>query len=619
LPGCAPGAFPVTCNPGIPGGTNGTPISDIIAEPNFATRYSSFSNGDFHFWNWAFSTFFQDDVKVTQRLTLNVGVRWEYFGYPSERDGKGTNINTQLAALAPVPQTAAPCPQSPLNPAPPTPCPGSSLIGFTVPSNYNTAVLGAIPVDVFRRHHTSMGEETAPFDNFVPRLGFAWQPLSTNKFVVRGGVGFFYDYIGGELYVHGVLQSVPYAETLGGAGPAISFASLQQPYATTAANWTPRFVTASGASSNIFQPLLPVSLPVPLTYLWNLNTQYEVLPSLVVELGYVGSHGIHQNNNVNNVFPANPALLQNAAITGAAPVVGNAALRTPLLGFSPQIQAYANDTNSKYNAMQLSARKNFSHGLSFQAVYTWSRALVGTWQGNSAIRGATANPTWSLNPVIEHYGLNNVYHPQRFTFNYVYDLPFGQHEGVLGWLAKGWRVSGATTIQDGAPISVLDNNLGSIFGFSGGTPLASAAQYRVGQSNATAATHGSIDSRVINGWINAAAFCPSTAAGDPCQSAYAISDGFGFGNAGQGNLLGPPQHNWDISLSKITRVGGIRESATLEFRTEFFNAFNHPQFNNPNNTQPGSVNPDVSTPSTLAITGLSVNPRLIQFALKYAF
>ena len=108
-----------------------------------------------------------------------------------------------------------------------------------MPSNYNTNKLGAIPAGVFQRNFTNMGETKAPYDDFAPRFGFAWQPLSTNKFVVRGGVGIFYDYLGGETYIHGVLQSVPYATTLGGAGPSIYYATLQQPYASTPANWTP--------------------------------------------------------------------------------------------------------------------------------------------------------------------------------------------------------------------------------------------------------------------------------------------------------------------------------------------------------------------------------------------
>jgi hypothetical protein len=124
---------------------------------------------------------------------------------------------------------------------------------------------------------------------------------------------------------------------------------------------------------------------------------------------------------------------------------------------------------------------------------------------------------------------------------------------------------------------------------------------------ANVATPGGVQSRLGGitggpGYFNASAFCATPA----------IGDGTGWGNAGIGQILGPGQFNWDMSLIKTTRVGGLREDATLTFRTEFFNAFNHPQFNNP------AVD-DVSQSRFGVITSTSVNPRLIQFALKYAF
>ena len=610
--GCTPGTFPVTCNPGIPGSTNGTFFSDIFVEPTFATRFAP-SGGDYHFWNWTYSAFLQDDFKVTSHLTLNLGIRWEYDGYPSERDGLGTNINTVLAASASVPQTSGPCPISPPNPAPPAPCPGSTLAGFTVPSNYNTSKLGPIPTGVIQRSGTVMGEQATPRSDFAPRIGFAWEPLANGRFVVRGGAGFFYDMIGGELYIHGVLQSVPYAETIGGAATGISFASLQDPWGDTPANWIPRWVTASGESSNINQPFLPTSFPVPLTYQWNLSTQFRLFNTWVAEIGYVGSHGIHQNTDT---FPGNPALMQNAAITGDSPSVSNVNLRTPLLGFSPQLTGFANNTDYKYNALQATLTKQLSHGLTFQAGYSYNRAFQSRWQGNSLIRGTNPNPTWSLNPIVSEYGLSSDYHPNRFTLNYSYELPIKDKHGVFGVLVTGWRVSGQTTIQDGTPISIQDGGFGTIFG----SPVTSQAQLQTGASKADIPSTGGTESR-LNSWINASAFC--TSASKPPCALTAVGDGSGFGNAGLGSILGPPQDNWDISLSKVTRVGGIREGATLEFRTEFFNAFNHPQFGNPNPSSaavPGSgTSIDVSTANSSAITNLSVNPRLIQFGLKYSF
>jgi hypothetical protein len=465
---------------------------------------------------------------------------------------------------------------------------------------------------VTERKSTVMGEQKTPRDDFAPRVGFAWQPLATNKWVVRGGAGFFYDYIGGENYLHGVLQSVPFAENIGGSASGISFATLQNPWGNTPANWINRWVTASGNSSNINQPLLTASMPVPVTYEWNLNTQYQVTSNWIVEFGYVGSRGIHQ---ITGAFPDNPALLTNAAITGAAPSSANINLRTPLLGFSPQLAAFSNNADYKYNGLQATLKKQFSNGLSLQAAYSYNRAFASQWSGNGAITGQTSNPTWALNPIVSEYGLNPNYHPNRFTLNYSYDLPSGKHDGALGVLARGWRVSGETTIQDGTPLSIVDSGLGTIFG----SPVTGPAEYAGGVNRGIVPAPGSIQSRALNGWINLSAFCASNATSGCATSSVGIggaAGGLGYGNAGLGTLLGPGQNNWDISVSKITKVGGLREDATLEFRTELFDAFNHPQFSNPNL---GGSTIDISSPNSNQITSLSVNPRLIQFALKYSF
>jgi hypothetical protein len=187
-------------------------------------------------------------------------------------------------------------------------------------------------------------------------------------------------------------------------------------------------------------------------------------------------------------------------------------------------------------------------------------------------------------------------------------MPLRRSNGLTGKLMSGWNVSGVTTIQDGTPLTVVDSRGGSIFG----TPITSNAQF---SGTGSVATTGSVASRV-DGYVNPAAFIapPSATFAPGCAGANC---GTAFGTSGFGTLLGPGQNNWDIALAKTTAVGGVREGATLQFRAEFFNAFNHPQFSNPVNTN-GQL--FFSTPSSFGkITSLSVNPRLIQFALKYSF
>jgi hypothetical protein len=180
-------------------------------------------------------------------------------------------------------------------------------------------------------------------------------------------------------------------------------------------------------------------------------------------------------------------------------------------------------------------------------------------------------------------------------------------------LVDGWNLSGVTTIQDGTPLTITDSRLGTVFG-AGVTPLLSNAEYAPGMGPANVGTSGSLTQRVATSYLNAAAFTAT----NPASAVCAGCTGTLFGNSGLGTILGPGQNNWDMSLSKLTTVGGIREDATLQFRAEFFNTFNHPQFSNPNNSTTGQVGANLGT-SFGQITSLSVNQRLIQLALKYTF
>ena len=164
-------------------------------------------------------------------------------------------------------------------------------------------------------------------------------------------------------------------------------------------------------------------------------------------------------------------------------------------------------------------------------------------------------------------------------------------------------------VQDGTPLTITDTRGGSIYGFGSGSAITSTAEFAAGMGSANVATPGGIEARLGGatggpGYFNKAAF----------GTTPVIGNGTGYGNSGFGIILGPGQFNLDATLQKTTKVGGIREDAALVFRTEFFNVFNHPQFANPTGSQL-----DVSKSTFGQITSTSVNPRLIQFALKYVF
>jgi len=612
LPGCPPASFPTACNPGAPvvNGvrTTGVPVSNIIA--TFLSARTA-PLGIYHaFRANAFGSFLQDDIKIKPTLTVNIGVRWEYNGQPEDRQGNNTNIWTSQILTVPVPGNS-----------PAT----ATFAGFVVPANYQGP---ALPAGVLKNKLTVPTRLGSPLDNFAPRVGFAWQPLASHRVVVRGGYGWFYDRISLNDLWHATVANQPYTVTLDQAGPGNWFSNLAQPFAATPLGWTAsRWVDfTNDAGSNIVQPFVQENYTTPLVQEYNLNVQYQFHRYWVLEAGYVGSHGTHladflrQANLAQLSGPTNPI---NGITTNT---VGNASLRVPYLGFSPiGMQEGASDGNSKFDSLQVELRKQLSHGLQLQAAYTLAKDLTDlTTQVPSGFGGTKG--TFASSPMnpngVALYGPAWFYRPERFVVTYSWMLPF-KGTGFIGKALGRWTLAGVTTIQKGLPITIYDSRGGTIYGnnASPATGADSAAQLCPGMSAVNVATPSTIQQR-INGYFNPGAFCPPPV----------IGDGTGWGNAGVGVIRGPGQNNWDMALQKDMKV---RESQIVEFRAEFYNAVNHPQFNVPG----GSVAATSSWPTNPAldaagaaqgqtrsstsvfgrITSTAVNPRLIQFALKYIF
>lgn len=597
LPGCQTAG----CSVGNPGNTNGGTGS--IYQCLYCVR--SGPNGIIH--NYVENNqdaFVQDDWKVSSRLTFNLGVRWEYDGSYSDKYGNLTNLSLAQFATVPVP------------PSGPT-ASGPGLVGYVVPNNYANHY-PAPPAGVLTANNSDSITSGPPKDNFAPRFGFAWQPKQDGKLVIRGGVGLFYDRIGGGSFVHAVEQGYPYAVTLDYSGSASAPYSSANPYPSTPlGTFASRWVNFGGCqpsclfgapNSAIDSPTLDMNLHTPLTRQYNVNLQYQFINNWILEVGYVGSSSINlldQYHSVNTPLIASPSDPINGITVNT---VLNAALRVPYLGYTaPGVDETAFDGISNYNSLQVTLRKQFSHGFLMQASYTYSKDLSDI---NAILTGSGANSNVPTD-LAQQYGPVGFSHPQRFVVNYSYDLPFGQHSGALGLLTSGWNVSGVTTVQDGTPLTIGDQNGGTVYDL--GSYDTARAQMCPGATYGSIATSGSITNRLGfaggQGYFNPSAFCsepvaPNSVAAGP----YGVPTL--FGNSGPGIILGPGNFNWDIAIVKTTH---ITERQMVIFRTEFFNAFNHPQFSNPAGLA-------VSTPSTFGqITTTSVNPRILQFGLKYIF
>jgi len=602
-----------------------------------------------------------DDWKVSSKLTINMGLRWEYDGLLSDKYGHLTQVwLDRMAANQDIPLTF-------------DPTTATGIQQYVVPSNF-ISHFGQPPtgVGISRNRHSVEGH--APYSDFAPRFGFAWQPLSNGKLVVRGGAGIFYDRVGLDRVVHAFEQGYPYAATydFGFGSPRWTQSTLAVPYPAiqlvcmptdpgcngepNGLGFAPRYADPATANngfpfsfqtnSGLNTPLDPNAIHVPLIREYSLGVQYEFAPQWVLEVGYVGSSGINltdYNHNHNGAQIITPATDIYGICTGGAggivrpqggppPVIcntaNNAVFRVPVLGYEAiGLQSSDNDGYSNYNSLQVTVRHQFAHGLTMQAAYTWDRDLSDVFYANTAdINNALC--------VQCQYGLVSFDRPQRFVVNYSYDLPFGKGmTGVGGKLIGGWNISGVTIAQGGDPLTFIDPPVPGPGGTPGtggayGTSTAlsfqgvSTAQFCTGMRNASIKSPGSTEANLghyFSANVFADQFANSEAAGSCPVPIVPFGDATAtdYGNSGVGIVLGPGQFNWDISILKNTQ---ITEKLKMQFRTDFYNAFNHAQFADPGGGGFGTVGfENVTAPTYGQILHTSVNPRLIQFGLHFTF
>jgi hypothetical protein len=464
-----------------------------------------------------FSAYAEDDIKLTPKVTLNLGIRWEFDGFPSDTRGLFTNVwPSQIETL----NTGSAL----MNVADPTLKPVGTLVGYVVQSNYNrpknfnlTAPNGATGVFV-NNNKTLM--HPSPSANFAPRIGLAWQAM--NKLVVRAGYGVFYDRIYGNLLGNNQQGNPPYAfglqtiacETLDNPSPTV-LNSAGQPCDAGGLKWSPRFLTLPCSNPNVSScvPINGSRLPVvngsnlgstsdsefmgtPLIQQYNLDVQYEFAKNWVADVGYVGTHGTHLFDwarpiNVAHLIagapngpnpttdPLDAALVTNSLNFNdannpfpiTANTISNVQGRVTYLGFAPGgVSTTSTVGDHLYNSLQAQLRHQFSHGLMVQASYTWSKLITNinsaeAGSGISAPGNTLSGGANSENPLDfrQQYGLAAFNRPQRLVIAYTYDLPYKKMQGLEGHILGGWSVSGVTTIQDGEPFTVTDSAGGTLF------------------------------------------------------------------------------------------------------------------------------------------------------------
>jgi hypothetical protein len=565
-------------------------LVDFLSWPDFLLGLSAQRNGTNLFSNvfasiddygllnreyrgWNGSLFAGDHIRATSTLTLDVGLRYERLGQFSDNLGRNSSFD--------------------VNQADPNPPPSGSVAGYVVAANYTGPMLPGVIRAGNNSANVGQGQNA-----FAPRIGFAWQPLSwKSKLVVRAAYGIYYSQPTGQAFLQSVLGA-PYSlgrQNIGQANAAATFSNpFPQPFPTP--NFFPYFPPYSPSSSVTIATDSPAFRPA-IVQQFGLNLQIELAKDWVLEAGYVGDRATHllRYRSLNQALSASPA----DPIRGVtANTVANVGLRVPVEGVpADSLVLVESEGTSWYNGLEVSLNKQLSNGLQLLASYTFSKTLD---SDPSNINGTSAGNSLTLgnqNVPAQRWGRASFDRTHRFILSGVYQFPSpsdGWQKAVLG----GWSLAGVWTWQSGTALTIAYNNSTNVFGIS-----EDRAQLAPGCSNANLVRPGSLESK-LNNYFNTACFTTPPVIG---------ADGIGtaFGDSGSGIVDGPGQFNVDLSLMRVVPMRWPKEGSALQFRVEFFNALNHPQFSNPNTTYGSS--------SFGIISSTSVNPRVGQLAIKLVF
>jgi len=507
---------------------------------------------------WDLAGFVQDDFRARPNLTINLGLRYEI---TSPANGRVGNFDLNRAIVV------------------------TSYGSNPVPH-------GGVQFDK---------------NDWAPRLGFAWS-LQKNT-VVRSAFGVFYS------------AEANIFDDLGLNPPQLTF---------VARNFNPgQTPQPAQFISGGFPAAIPAGDPIhilgavkttgpkrtiPQIMEWNLSIQHQFAENWAAQIGYVGTRAVHLWNHEASDLNQPPQIL-DSNFCGPDPVTG--ACTQPNFGrryFNqqpnmtavlpldyPQLQMF-------YNAFQASLNKRFANGFNFLAAYTFAKNL-GNADGN--VGGFIQN---SYRADLEHGPVTpDLRH--RFTISYLYELPVGRGRqfltdvsGVADAFLGGWQLAGITTAQSGEAVTAsMSSDLSNTGSFSY-RPDQIANPYNFSFNTASQGTDFGCTNpghQTLDCWFNQAAFvAPPLASGQ--QSAHR------FGNSRIGNLRGPDLVDFDFVLQKNFK---IREAQQIEFRAEFFNLFNHPNFGLPG----GGSQIAIDVPGGAAITNTATDNRQIEFALKYTF
>ena len=544
-----------------------------------------------------FSPYVQDDIKATQNLTLNIGLRWDLFSPWTEKQNRFSFINLNL-----------------LNPV--TGTPGALQFGGYGPSptycNCRTAI-------------------NTWYKNFGPRFGFAYSVNS--KTVVRGAYGIYYSHAGG---VGGRVNASSGTGQLGFNGGAtfgspdlgitsglyLDSSNAALPNYTLPPNLDPGFGTGFTTNS-VYGSTTPNGVSYADPYLgprapyyqnFNFGLQRELFKQTVLSADYSGSTGHFLGTGIgrgiysNQLNPSNYVLgdklgLKATPANVAAVQAVMPGFKLPFANFSPNAtigqalrpfpqfggfsDIWGDSGNSNYHSLQLQLKQAMMYGFNYQLSYTWSKTLDDTGGSRSAygVNGSPASYT--------EYGLSGTDIPHHVAFYAIYNMPFGHgSRSVLSELIKNWSVSGIFRYLSGTPLTVTTTGCSSLT--FAGTCYPNLNPNFVG------------DARINGGW-GRQNLASGTSVAYIDSKAFVAAPNYTFGNASRSyvyKMRGPGNYEEDMSLR---RTFGIFENLKFTFEASLFNLDNHTDFGSPNtvwgSSSFGQVSSQANTPRDAQFSG----------------
>lgn len=480
-----------------------------------------------HTYENNFGLYAQDNFRITSRLTLNYGLRWDYFGVIGEQ----RDLLSNVTSLAPLTGTGT----------------------FTLTQVGQPGLSGLYEPD---------------YKNIAPRASIAWDVTGKGKTVVRAGFGFFFDAFSQDM----VLGHLPY-ETFFSPGPAYNPLGALPIYSAgitgTLSPGVPVFGNESACNFECDVFAFDRHIRTPYMENFNFNIQQQITNNVVLQLGYVGSQG----HRLWRFFDLNQpgAATINSCDLGLLPGCtfgihdfSNAARPYAANPYGTYYLEWENSSGkSNYNSLQASLRVNAWHGITSILNFVWSKSMDNSSDGEDFEPNA-AQPQDSTNTQRE-YSVSNFDVPKRFSWVFGYDLP--SRGGSMQLLKNGWGFSSTVTLQSGQPFQFNYNGEDDYSGGGGGFDRPDLVGPII-QNNSDPNQFMALSSFAI----------PCTVTVATGLAADCIPGTRHYGDLGRDALRGPDFKQWDLAIYKNTP---ITERLNMQLRAEFFNVLNHPNFANP--------------------------------------